>query len=184
VKIIHHPDHYKDGTRVLMLKSRHKDGVEKQRTILRVSRSAAEFDAQITSLASIMQPNERLYATAGPRDVRVAMRLFQERQLQAHYDVAPENFYFSLESRWVSCLMDPKAQDGKMWMLDCDSEEDRTKALAEHKAIVEAGLTYDPYIYATKSGTHIICAPFDRTLLSERVRGMLHDNPLMLWAYS
>lgn len=178
-----HPEFYAQGARVLMLKSRHKDGVEKQRTILRTSFSGDDFIKEMESLLAIMHPNERIYATAGARDERAAQRLFKERQLQADYDMQPEMFYRSIQNRWISCLMDPKAQQGRLWMFDCDSAEDHAKVVNELKDVYWP-LMGDPYMYNTKSGSHIIIKPFDKTTLSERARGLLHDNPLMLWAWS
>jgi hypothetical protein len=178
---INHPEPFMEGSRILMLKSRHKDGVEKQRTIIKHTRARDDFIWELEIMASEMLPNERIYASAGPRDTARAIRLFKERQLDADYSADPMEFYGNLSARWTSCLMDPKAQAGKLWMFDCDSADDlaeTTCALDQH---YNRALRHQ---YATKSGYHIIVEPFDRTKLPDRVRRLIHENPLMLWAWS
>lgn len=179
---IPHPEHYKDRTRVLFLKSRHKDGVVTERMIMRVSHGVEHFDKQIDSLFKIMLPNERIYASAGARDVAKAIRIFKEQQLAADYDADTADFYRHIESRWVSCLMNPKAQEEKVWLLDCDSETDATLAYSEYMQNGRA--TVEPYRYKSKFGEHIVVSPFDRSRVSKPVQAMLHDNAILLWAYS
>ena len=180
--ILNHPPAYKVGTRVLMLKGRHKDGMHDQRTVLRVSHSPDEFDNWLSELHSIAQDGERIYATAGARDVERAIRLFKERQLDADYDRDTPHFYRHLNSRWCSCLMAPKAQAEKLWLFDCDSVaeidhvRDELKAHYTHPSI-------KPYWYWSKAGCHCIVAPFNRSLISLEAQGHLVTNPVMLWMY-
>lgn len=181
VTVLPHDGRFTFGARVLMLKSRHKDGVADQRTILRTSFDTTQFERQLLSLADIMRPNERIYASAGERDVKKAIRLFKERQLIADYDDDTEAFYRNIESRWVSCLMDVKAQETKLWLFDCDNADD----LAETASALDEHYTRTlRYQYATKGGFHVVVEPFDKMKLPDRVRALIHDNPIMLWAYS
>jgi hypothetical protein len=170
------------GTRMLMLKSRHKDGIEKERTILRVAHGNDQFIKSIDSLLSIMKPGERLYASAGERDLQKAIRLFKERQLANDYADEPEEFYRKIETRWTGCLMDVKAQAGKIWLIDCDTHEDSERAQVEIKKVYDRPVP--PYVYASKSGTHIVVQAFDRSKLSEHVRSLIHENAIMLWAFT
>jgi hypothetical protein len=179
---IEHPASFMQGTRLVMLKGRNKDGVAEQRTILRVSYSADQFFRNLVHLTCELRAGERIYASAGERDVKKAIRLFKERQLAADYDDDPELFYRHIEARWASCLMDVKAQGDKLWLIDCDTAADAEIARAEIAAHYDRPMK--PYAYATKSGEHIILQPFDRSKLSDRVRGMLQENAIMLWAYS
>jgi len=179
VHTLNHPAAYKDGARVLVLRARNKDGAERMRTLTRASFDAANFDQQLEGLLEVIRPGERIYASAGPRDMAKAMRLFKERQLAADYDPDPAAFYRDLESRWLSCLMDTRSQAEKIWLLDCDSAEDTVRARDELSAL---GL--GAYEYATKSGTHLVLPAFDKSRLTGETRDLLHDNALMLWAYS
>jgi hypothetical protein len=163
---------------------RNKDAVATQRTILRISHNADQFATTYMELVTMLRAGERIYATAGARDLAKAIRLFKERQIAADYDELPWQFYEHLQARWTSCLMDTRAQAQKVWLFDCDTPEE-TK-LAED----EIALHYAPqggswsYTYKTKSGTHILVGPFDRSKLSERVRATLRENAIMLWAYA
>jgi hypothetical protein len=179
--LIEHPDMFMDGARVLMLKSRHKDGVDQQRTILRHSYSRSEFRRQLEELMAEMGPNERIYASAGARDTSKAIRLFKERQLAADYDGDIMSFYGNLNARWTSCLMDVKSQAAKVWLFDCDSPDDLAETICALGQHYHRELRHQ---YATKNGYHVIVEPFDRTNLPERVRNLMQDNPIMLWAWS
>jgi hypothetical protein len=177
-----HPAHYKAGARVLVLRARNKDGADEPRTISRASFSATEFDRQLESLIRLLRPGERVYASAGARDVSKAIRLFKERQLAADYDPDSDAFYRCIESRWLSCLMDTRCQAEKIWLFDCDSAEDASRVRQE--LAQRDGLPASPYEYQTKSGMHFVVVSFDKSKLSDHTRALIHDNALMLWAYS
>ena len=177
-----HPEHYKTGARLLVLRARNKDGARELRTISRASFSAAEFDQQLGELVELMRPGERIYASAGSRDVPKAIRMFKERQLAAGYDADGEAFYRAIESRWLSCLMDPKCQAEKIWLFDCDSADDAARV--RHELTGLEGLPESPYEYATKSGMHFVVPAFDKSKLTDHTRALIHDNALMLWAFS
>jgi hypothetical protein len=179
--LIEHPESFTDGTRVLMLKSRHKDGIAEERAILRVSHGVDRFRRQMNYLLEIMRPSERIYASAGQRDLKKAIRLFKERQLEADYAGEPEEFYRHIDARWASCLMAPAAQLEKFWVFDCDTPEDSMSVRNEYFA---DGAKVEPYCYRSKNGEHIVVAPFNRSRLSGPVNALLHDNAIILWAHS
>lgn len=180
--LIAHPERFMDGARVLMLKARHKDGEMDERTILRVSHGAGRFRRSMNSLLEIMRPNERIYVSAGERDLKKAVRLFKERQLDADYSDDSGDFYRHIDARWASCLMAPTAQLDKVWLFDCDTPADVDLALDEYLA--NGRMTVEPYRYPSKNGTHILVPPFNRQRLSPKAQAMLHDNAIILWAYS
>lgn len=177
---LYHPPTYQNGVRILMLRGRPKDGTF-NRIVQRVSYDAEDFQKQYESLKAGLKTNERIYAAAGARDTRKAMMEFRRRQLESEFAGAPVGFYKHLESTWISCLMIPISQGEKLWMFDCDTGAD--------EALVEADLAehYDrpqqPYWYRTKNGAHCIVQPFDKSRIAEAARRLIHDNPLMLWAY-
>lgn len=176
-----HPENYRDGTRVLMLKSRHKDGHEKERQLMRVTHSVEHFNRTLDELVGLARCGERIYGAAGPRDMAKAVRLFKQRQLDADYDDDPLRFYRAINDRWVSALMAPASQAAKLWLFDCDSAEDGAAVSCDLAEQYDRPMP--PYRYTSKSGLHILTQPFDRSKLSASVRGMIHENPIMLWAY-
>lgn len=182
MKVLDHGSRFMVGARVLMLKSRNKDGVASQRTVLRTSYNTNQFETQMRSLVGIAAENERIYVSAGPRDIKRAIRLFKERQLASEYDNDPVAFYRELQTRWESCLMHPSAQEEKLWLFDCDDADQHATVCSELEKYYDRPMV--PYAYNSKSGHHVITQPFDRTRLSEPVRNLIHDNPIMLWAYS
>lgn len=178
---IEHSEQFKTGARVLMLKGRHKDGVEKERTLVRVSYGVEQFDDALAALLSALRPGERIYASAGERSIVAAIREFKRRQLDADYDEDPRRFYRSINERWVASLMQPTSQLDKLWLFDCDTPEDLARVEAELEAVYDRGA---PYKYASKSGTHILLQPFDKGQMSDASRALIHANPIMLWAWS
>ncbi|MBX9924838.1 MAG: hypothetical protein K2Y05_00635 [Hyphomicrobiaceae bacterium] len=178
--LLSHPERFKLGTRVLLLRGRPKDGLPHNRAKPVFTPDPENFDAAIDALAKLALPGERIYATAGARDLDKAIRLFKERQLAADYDADPHDFYRHLDRRWETALMASTSQAEKLWLFDCDTPDDTAVVTDE---LARANLREPPYRYATKSGTHIIVQPFERSQLSDRAIGLLHTNPLMLWGY-
>lgn len=181
MRVIEHADTYRSGARVLFLKGRHKDGLTKQRTIVRITHSIEQFNRALDNLVASIVDGERVYGSVSARCMSKAIREFKRRQLDADYDEDPERFYRTINDRWASSLMQKTSQLDKLWMFDCDTAEEAVAAereLAEH---------YDrpmaPYRYNSKSGVHIILQPFDKSKLTDGTRALIHDNPIMLWAH-
>ena len=181
MNIIEHSPAFKSGTRVLLLRGRNKDRVVRQRAIARVSHSEEMFDRTIEDFVRIAKAGERIYASAGRRSMPAAIREFKRRQLDADYDNDPEKFYRSINDRWVASLMQPSSQSEKLWLFDCDDADTYADLARELDAHYSKDLVR--YDYKTKSGRHVITKPFNRTLLSDKVRATLHENPIMLWAF-
>ncbi len=134
----------------------------------------------------ISHENERIYVSAGERDLKKAIRVFKERQLANDYDPKPELFYKKLNTRWCSCLMQTQCQLEKVWLFDCDSDDDAAAVEADLAEHYTNPIT--PYRYPSKSGHHIVVGPFNKTKqnktkLNPGVKALLHDNALMLWGY-
>lgn len=174
--LIDHPEHFMEGTRVLQLTGRNKDGV-KSRRIHRVSKNKERFQEILVELIEMAKPDERIYASASARNLDRASRELKHRMIDAEADSDPMAFYESLNSRWVSCLMQPNCQMPKLWMFDCDSLEEYKEVLAyleQQEKSVE-------YQYKTKSGYHVIVTPFHMKDAPQTIEKL--DNPLMLWMY-
>ena len=177
MKLLDHPDEYRNGVRVLFLKGRYKDGIVHQRTRQVISHDADAFDDGLKELQLLAQPGERIYASAGPRCLERATRIFKEKQLAADYEEGIQ-FYRKLTDRWISCLMKPTSEDkeNKKWLIDCDTTED-TWAVEDYIAKKD----WEHYRYQSKSGTHFILEPFN--LKDWPFPEMVHRNAIMLWGY-
>jgi hypothetical protein len=184
MRILNHPESYRIGTRVLFLKGRHKDGIEKQRTIIRISHETAEFGRQLDELVAMAKPKERIYASAEPRCIDKSVRVFKHRMLDNDYQADPQEFYRKIEARWASCLMQPNHQHEKMkrWLFDIDTKKVPGKLVRVMEDLFP-NIWSDHYMYETKSGIHILVRPFNKSQLDEESRGLIKDNPLMLWGY-
>jgi hypothetical protein len=152
---------YKDDTRIIALISRAKDGnADQTKRLFRVSHCPTEFDKTISDFEKIAAPLDRIYISAAPRSIKKAARMFQQRQLDSSYDEDPLAFYRGLESRWISCLMNPQCAEYGVWFFDCDSVEEYEQVSNEIPGL--AKLTYP-----TKNGCHILVPPFNKSKLSD-----------------
>lgn len=182
--ILEHPPLFKEGVRILIRMTRNKDGavgnVDRHAKKI-ITRSPEEFDAAIEELVSTSQEGERVYSTVEARDVKKAIRLFKNRQLDADYDGHIEDFYLDIKNRWVSCLQNPRASSGTLFLFDCDDAETHLSVV---NTLKERGhgekILHD---YPTKNGAHVITKPFDYTKLPPELHKVIHKNALILWAY-
>jgi hypothetical protein len=174
---IHHHANFAGGTRVLLLTARHKDGCAAERKIFRISHDAVQFSKLLAELQELMKPGERIYASVGARDVAKAARLFKHRMIDAEYDQRPLEFYENLQARWVSCLMDEKAQASKDWIFDIDDPARGLEAANILRHLAEV------YVYDTKNGVHMVTQPFDLKELPDWLKACLHRNAMMLWGW-
>ena len=166
------------GTRVLSLTGRNKDGV-KPRRLFRVSHDESRFQEILMELVKIAKPGERIYSSASARDVKKASYDFRIRMIESEREEDPLAFYTGMNSRWVSCLMSPTCQSPKIWMFDCDSlgEYDLVLDYLEH-----VGKSIE-YQYETKNGYHVLVTPFHMKDPYVGITTLKQDNPLMLWMY-
>lgn len=179
--LLDHPESFCSGARVLMLCSRIKDGLDNSRRILRISHSSTHFKRQFNDLATLANPGERIYASAGERDLKKAVYELKRRQLEADYNGQWSDFYETLETRWASCLMAPGSQGPRFWLIDCDEPDQAVKVEGALKSIYDRD--FPPYRYPTKRGEHFIVQPFNRSLLSPEIDKLIQTNHVMLWAY-
>lgn len=182
MKILNHPNKFKQGVRILILTLRAKDGgkVTKPDRVARkmISRNEQEFDECLNKLNSIAKENERIYATADPRDMEKGIRIFKERQLEAdYYDTDSKySFYTDIANRWISALQSPKARIGTTFLVDVDYEENDVVKIKNE--IKDNNIKID-YEYKTKNGEHLILQPFNPGLVSFSCA----KNAMMLWGF-
>lgn len=182
MKILEHPNRFKEGVRILMRVLRTKDGgkgnVDRHAEKI-VTRNSTEFDEALAFLVNTMQPSERIYSTVDTRDCKKAIRLFKQNQLDNDYSKSPEDFYLDIKNRWVSALQSPRARATSLFLWDCDDMEQYTKLLS--LKVISDVLAH---AYMTKNGGHIITAPFEYPrLLSPELHPLLHKNAMMLHVY-
>lgn len=184
MNLIDHPLSFYQGTRVMFLRGRNKDGVEHKRKVTRVSHSEQQFALNLEELWSMARDGERIYASAAPRNLPKAVRTLKERMLANDYAGNDQlEFYRKLESRWVSALMNPGCELDKVWMFDLDEEDDYWEAIIVDIA-QNCGEGYTKhYSYRTKNGFHVITKPFNPKGLRPDTMNCLNRNPMMLWGY-
>ena len=185
MRIINPPPHFESGTRVLLLKGRHKDGVMDPRSITRVSHDPDQYRRKLSELIDISRPGERIYVTAGPRDVRRASFIFRQKQLEAEQMglTAFTYFYRSINARWASSLMKSEMKGCKVWLIDCDTPEQYHTAKRHFDPATGKGAFTVLRQYKTKNGHHFLVEPFNRNLVCETLYPCIHQNALALVGY-
>ena len=175
--IIKHPEEYKSGSRVMLLRGRYKDGLDNQRRIIRISHYPEEFDKNFVELCAIRWIGERIYASVSPRCVRKASKILKSAMVDAEYEGFTEHFFERLETRWASALASKNSiiREENLWLIDIDTSEEREIISKDKLDVV--------YQYSTKNGEHWIVRPTNRSVLSDLTNQKLDMNALMLWAY-
>lgn len=186
MKLLEHPDHFKEGVRILMLLLRAKEGGKgnvDRHAIKVITSNPKEYDAAMKALTEQWEPNYRIYATVDKRDVKKAMRRFKELILENDYTPNPEEFFLDMENRWISALQQPTSRAESHFLIDFDSQEDAARGIEElAKFETEKGNEF-VHGYQTKNGWHIITKPFNYTKLPEWMHPLIHKNGMMLLAY-
>lgn len=187
LRLLDHPEEFRMGVRVLLLKGRNKDGADPTKVVTRVTRDPDTFTRELLELDLIAQPYDRIYATLMQRDTRRAALLLKNRMAQIDYQnknqTTFDKFYNYLPQRWASILSQKECEglkkEKKLWLLDVDNEQD---SKIVDTLIYEHGLTIR-YRYRTKNGTHVIVEPFNRSETGMINSDLLNTNAMMLWGY-
>ena len=143
-----------------------------------ISKNEEQFDKNFEKLSAIKKPEERIYFTTESRDIKKAMRLFKQRQLDADYfdDDNKQAFYLDIWNRWISCLQNPSCRTETLFLVDIDDDKDDRESI--NKEIIDNNLEII-YAYPTKNGQHLILKPFNPNLVSFECK----KNSLMLLEY-
>ncbi len=152
------------GYRMMMLIDRTKRGNEKNRSIRKVSKNKEEFIKNLEFFLKLKKPHERIYSCVNERDVNKAIRIFKQNQLDADYqeEELRNNFYQDIKNRWISSLMQPQARKERWFLIDIDTKEKEEV----DKIVYDLGQITRNYVkYETENGWHIICSPFNPSLL-------------------
>lgn len=165
-------EYFLDGTRVIMLLHRAKDGghnkEHNRRSLVLVGHNKEQNIRNIHKLLLIKNgtdSNFRIYMSCNQRCVKKAERLFKIKMLEMDFNTeeARKTFYERLESNWHSSLMEAGSSKENNFIIDVDDinnedlQGDCLKALAS--------INIDPIIsFKTKNGWHVITPPFNPVL--------------------
>lgn len=183
MQLINHPHEFKTGYRIIMRCRRNKDGAGNSggdRSSKKIITNGPEaWEAGVEKLAADFEEGERIYATVDERDFDKGIREFKRRQLDADYsdDGSRHGFYIDGNNRLVSCLQGPGARVSRLFLFDCDSNQEYNRLLRQLGYRVT-------HSYPTKNGGHIITDPFEYPkLLAPEFHPLIQKNAMLLVAY-
>ncbi len=181
---------FTDGTRVMFLIHRSKEGAERannDKLEKLISNNPIEFRDNLYTLLDKKDTLERafgyplrIYSSVNSRDMRKAIREFKMNQLLAdYYDEKSHNaFYIDVRNRFISSLMKPLCGKESLFVLDIDSDAD---LYAIQPVIAEKGLSENVILkYPTKNGWHIVMKPFNPALLGVHESKVQKDALILL----
>jgi len=156
---------FTEGVHVLILLHRKKDGgstrEDRRRLAWFISKDTNSYIESLTKLLILKngysEGDYRIYASVNPRNPKKAVRTLEERLLALHYDDGEcrDNYYTTLDKKWISCLMKDSNRDRGYFQWDIDEDEgdchgEALKVLADWDIVHQ---------YRTKNGWHIITKP-------------------------
>lgn len=158
------PEMFTGGIRGIVLLHRNKDGEDgnaQRKSIKRISTGKEEWKARVRELRDIQQRTHqlhRIYASVNSRDITKAIHEFKRRQLDIEYGNVWEHdsFYFDIENRFFSCLMNPNCRAQNNFLIDCDTQEEYEFAHLQLDNRIPILMEYK-----TKNGYHIITPAFN-----------------------
>jgi len=159
---------FMDGYRLLMLTLRGKEGgkVNKPDRVAKrlITKDKVEFLKLLGDLLEIKRPEERIYSSVNPRNIKKGIRLFKQRQLDADYfdETSKNSFYLDVKNRWISAIMSPSCKAESNFLIDIDKGDDDEHAI--EKQVAKKGIKI-LLEYPTKNGRHIVTKAFNPALL-------------------
>lgn len=179
---------FTDGSRVLLLLRRHKEGGHSNEHSRRRAREVIHDRDQLKkALVKLLflkalypKSDYRIYMSACPRDLRKAELLFKQTALAADSAEGDNKrfFYENVEEKWISALMASNPlKDRGVFMLDVDTPDNSEQLIWCSKNQVDV-----LFQYRTKNGWHIIVPPFNVTTYPKEL-GEVKKDPLILLAW-
>jgi len=162
---------FTDGTRVLFLIHRTKEGAKcrrnnKMRKL--ISSNTEEFNKCLFELLDIKDRYPemplRIYSSVNKRNISKAIRNLKEAQLANEYqnNEVYEQFYKDIKNKWISSLMRPSSRAETQFIIDIDNENEDYVASIEKEVLEHTMLIKK---YKTKNGYHLIVKPFNPNLI-------------------
>lgn len=187
IEVMERFDGFTDGTRVLMLLVREKDGAShneyQRRCITEVTHTSEQFARHLEKMIYFsICSNEpyRVYATLNSRNLRKAEHVLKTNMLSVDFadDENRSFFYERFEYRWHSALMQDASRKTKFFLLDVDD------GIHDWNAVENA--CWDAQIeivlkYRTKNGWHFITKPFNPALLTVPCDLKKDSQMLLFW---
>ena len=185
-------DGFLDGTRVLLLLQRTKEGGHNKEHKRRRARFITHGDPEqfkrslfeLLLLQAVMTTEYRIYLCAAPRDVRKAEMEFKRLMLEVDFQEGENKkfFYEHIEDKWISALMSASPAKGRgLFILDIDDKEGEDMLGYALKECEELNIEIVKS-YRTKNGWHLVVRPFNRTLWPVSI-GEVKDDGLLLLSY-
>ena len=209
--LINHPDEYKDGIRIITLVRRRKDKDfqtnsefdqsklnifeqlefdvnslpvnAKSNEVSFLTNGVEDFNRTLSKVVMNCNPDQRIYASATPRNLRMSEHKFHQKLLENYLGGEDHRFGFfkNVRNRVASAFGSPETQDRKLWLFDCDTEDEKRMVEDELESAYDRDKA--PYWYPTKSGHHCITQTFNKTKLSQNCLSLMITNPQMIWVY-
>jgi len=176
---------FMDGTRVLLLLQRQKEGggtkEHKRRRARFIVHNMDQMKCslfELLLLKAVCKTEYRIYMTSAPRDLKKAEYEFKEQML--HVDQSggldKEFFWTHVEDKWISALMSTNpVKDRGLFILDIDKPTHNDVHVWCAENDVEIVM-----IYPTKNGVHFVVKPFDRTKFPKEMGEVKVDGLLLL----
>jgi hypothetical protein len=182
MQLIEHPPKFKQGIRIVMKVLRGKDGglaKPDHHAKKIITKNELEWQLAVDELIVQAEPNERIYASCDARNFDKAVHELKRRQLDAdlYAEAMKQDFYIDIKNRFISCLASPKSRQNKLFLIDCDTEDEYLQAFSS--PLVVDNLIHQ---YTTKNGIHMITEPFNPTKVN-LPKGKIQQNALILVGY-
>ena len=178
---------FTEGTRVLLLMLRKKDGghTKERRRRLRtkiVTSGSDEFFAQLKKLKQEWQPGLRIYSSVNPRSMKKGIHILKQKMLEADFAGGEQqiHFYTHLKENMVSALCKPESRERSDFLIDIDGD-DKDKKEKQVLAILKENDIKIHTTYETKNGLHIITDPFNPNLIPSEMAEVKKDTIMLLY---
>ena len=181
---------FTDGTRVLLLLQRAKEGghnkEHKRRRARAVTHTPDQFKRALLELLLLqvtIAGEYRVYLSASPRDVRKAEMEFKQQMLSVDFAEGENKrfFYEHIDDKWISALMSTNpVKDSGLFILDVDDPEVPHDLLGDVLTWCATNSVEIVKQYRTKNGWHVVTKPFNRSLYPFGFGGVRVDGLLLL----
>lgn len=181
---------FTDGTRVLLLLQRAKEGghnkEHKRRRARFVTHTPDQFKRallELLVLQATLATEYRIYLSSAPRDMKKAEMEFKQQMLTVDFSEGENKrfFYEHIDDKWISALMSTNPmKDRGLFILDVDDPEVPHDLLGDVLTWCATNGVEIVKQYRTKNGWHVVTKPFNRTLYPAEFGGVKVDGLLLL----
>lgn len=183
-------DDFTDGTRMLLMLQRKKDGGhnKEERRVFEsyVTQSTEEFKIKLRNLLWLKklytQP-VRIYLSANQRSQEKIIREMHQALVESYYvdDECRNSINKKLIKSPRHYVMQPRCKSSSLFLIDVDDEEGVDVMGGAIRQIAELDVE-EVMRYKTKNGWHIVVQPFNPSLWDDKF-GEVKKDPLLLLSY-